>query len=337
MDWQNQLKSDPLPWLLDPAEPGVRYLALRDLMDAPTDDSTLRQARADAHTSGPIGEVLSHMQPEGWWGKAGPGYGPKYFSTVWALILLAQLGATAETDARIGRACTYYLDHALHPGGQISAGMTPAGTFDCLQGNMLAALMLLGCRDERLQSAYEWMARTVTGEGMTAKTDKHAARRYSAYKCGPCFACRANNGLPCAWGGVKVMLAFSLLPQAQRTPLIERAITEGAEFLLAGNPAQANYPNGYADRPSENWWRFGFPVLYVTDLLQNVETLVRLGHAHDPRLAAALEIIRAKQDSAGRWLMEFPYGSRTWMGFGRRGKPNKWVTLRALRVLKAAA
>ena len=337
MSLLNQLQPDPLAWLLDPSEPGPRYLALRDLLDAPPDDQELLSARAAAHREGPIGEVLSHMQPEGWWGEAGPGYGPKYFSTVWALIMLAQMGASVEADERIARACAYYLDHAFCADGQIGTSNAPSGTADCLQGNMLASLRMLGYLDERMVKAYEWMSRTVTGEGMAPRSDKHAPLRYYAGKSGPCFACGANNNLSCAWGGVKVMLAFSLLTPAERTPLIENAIATGSDFLLDGNPAEANYPNGWAEHPSGNWWKFGFPVFYVTDLLQNVEALVGLGFGHDARLAAALEIIRSKQDAQGRWLMEYPYGAKTWSDFGRKGLPNKWVTLRALKVLKAAA
>ncbi len=73
----------------------------------------------------------------------------------------------------------------------------------------------------------------------------------------------------------------------------------------------------------------------MTDLLQNVEALVGLGYGKDPRVAQALEIIREKQDSDGRWLLEYDYSGKTWVDFGPKKKPNKWVTLRALKVLKA--
>jgi hypothetical protein len=133
-----------------------------------------------------------------------------------------------------------------------------------------------------------------------------------------------------------VMLAFSKLPARQRTPLIERAIERGAAFLFSVDPAEATYPSGWSDKPSGNWWKFGFPVFYVTDLLQNVEVLVRLGYADDPRLANALQIILEKQDSDGRWALEYDYAGKTWVDFGLKKQPNKWVTLRALRAVKSA-
>jgi hypothetical protein len=274
------------------------------------------------------------MHPKGYWSKPGAGYNPKYYSAVWSLTTLAQLGASAAMDERIARACAYILDKALTPQGQFSYNGTPSGTIDCLQGNLCAALVALGCNDPRLDAAFEWMARTVTGEGLVSNTYKETPMRYYAYKCGPLFACGANKGLSCAWGAAKVMLAFSRLPVERRTPLIERAIQQGVDFLFSSDPAQAKYPCGNTPKPSRNWWLFGFPVFYITDILQIVEALVALGCADDPRLTNALQLIRDKQDAQGRWALEYDYPDKTWVDFGPKNAPNKYVTLRALKVLK---
>ena len=133
------------------------------------------------------------------------------------------------------------------------------------------------------------------------------------------------------------MLALSRWPQERHTPPIDRAIAQGVEFLLGVDPAIAAYPTGYSDKPSQNWWKFGFPIFYVTDLLQIVEALVGLGYGADPRLAGALAIVRQKQDAQGRWPLEYDYTGKTWVDFGAKKQPNKWVTLRALRVLHAVA
>ncbi|MFH1524405.1 MAG: nitrogen fixation protein NifH [Chloroflexota bacterium] len=337
MSWENQLKGDSLSWLLETDSPGVRYLAMRDLLDYPQDNPELREACKAAHTIGPIVTILSKMEDPGYWSKPGPGYNPKYWSTVWSIILLAQLGASVDEDERIARACTYLLDHALTPGGQFSITGAPSGTIDCLQGNLCWAMIELGYEDPRLESAFEWMARTVTGEGIAPASEKHAEVRYYAYKCGPTFACGPNLKLPCAWGGTKVMLALGKLPIDRRTPIINKAIENGVDFLFSVDPATANYPSGMTGKPSQSWLKFGFPVFYVTDILQVVEALIGLGYGNNPRLANALTLIREKQNEQGRWLLEYDYSGKTWVDFGAKKQPNKWVTLRALRVLKATA
>jgi hypothetical protein len=335
MSWQDQLKGDSLSWLLETENPEVKYLALRDLLGYSRTDSELRAESKAAHKKGPIATVLAEMDETGYWVEPGPGYNPKYRSTVWAITLLAQLGARVEEDPRISKACAYLLDHALTKGGQFTTSGAPSGTVDCLQGNLCWALPELGYDDPRLERAFEWIARSITGEGIASSEDKQATVRYYAYKCGPTFACGANNKQPCAWGSVKVMLALGKCPQKYRTPLIEQAIQKGIEFLFSVDPADAAYPAGLNNAPSQNWWKFGFPVFYVTDLLQLVEALAALGYGNDPRLARAIAFICKKQDAKGRWALEYDYAGKTWVDFGAKKQPNKWVTLRALRILKA--
>ncbi len=329
-----KLNEFSLNWLLEEEEPGVRYLAMRDIMQLPGDDPDLVAAREKAHREGPIATILDAMHPEGYWEKPGPGYLPKYTSTVWSIILLAQLGAGIALDPRIQTACQYLMEQTFNPTGQFSTNGPPSGTADCLQGNLCAALLDLGYEDPRLNTAFEWMARTVTGEGIAPLEDKKAPIRYYAGKCGPMFACGANNGLPCAWGATKVMLAFSKLPEEKNTPLIKEAIQQGIDFLLSIDPLDATYPSGWNAKPSGNWWKFGFPVFYVTDILQIVEALVGLGLGNDPRLTKSIEFIANKQNQFGRWMLEYDYTGKTWIDFGQKKQPNKWVTLRAARVLR---
>lgn len=331
---------ETLTWLLDPADPGPRHLALRDLRRLASDDPELLAARAAAHEAPPIATILDAMHPDGYWVKPGAGYNPKYRSIVWSLSALAQMGASVAADPRIGRACAYLLDHALAPGGQFSTQTNgaPSGTIDCLQGNLLLALLDLGYDDPRMVVALEWTARSVTGEGVAPAADRGAAVRYYAYKSGPRFACGVNGGLPCGWGAVKVMLALARVPALRRTPLIDEAIRQGVEFLLSVDPATAVYPIDPASsnpRPNRSWFKFGFPVFYVTDVLQVVEALVALGYRDDPRLANALAFVHSKADAGGRWTLEYDYEGKGWPGGEVTGKkrPNKWVTIRALRAL----
>ena len=326
-------RQSSLDWLLEPQDIGVRYLAMRDLTGA--SGKGLLPVKKKAHTEGPIARVLEKIDPAGYWERPGAGYYPKYTSTVWSLVLLGQLGADVDTDKRIAKACSYILDNGLTTDGHFTVNGLPSGTADCLQGNLCEALTVLGSKDPRLDKAFEWMARSVTGEGVAPMTDKKAPLRYYAGKCGPNFACGSNNKLPCAWGAAKVMLAFSKLPSEKRTPLIGRSIQAGVDFFFSTDPAKADYPSGYAPKPSGNWWKFGFPVFYVTDILQIAEALAGLGYTRDPRLANAIKLIRDKQDAGGRWALEYDYAGKIVPDFGPKKQPNKWVTLRAMRVLQA--
>ena len=325
---------DVLDWLLEEDNPGVRYLTLRDICDFPQDDPQLTQAKEAAHKLGPIATILDAMHPEGYWVKRRAGYAPKFTGTVWSVIVLAQLGASMEMDDRIASACNYLLTRSMTKNGQFGTQATASTTIDCLQGNMCASLLDLGVEDARLDKAFDWLARSTTGEGVAPKDAEDAALHYDKYKIGPNFLCAANGNKACAWGAVKVMLALAKVPEIKRTPLMNRAIQRGVDFLLSVDPATAQYPTRIDPAPSRNWWKFSFPVLYIADVLHILEVFVELHMLEDARLKNALELVRSKQDDLGRWRLEYSYKDKIWIDVGKLNQPNKWVTLRALRVLK---
>lgn len=337
MNWLKKLNGDSLTWLLetDAENPGVRYFALRDLLDHPADDPEVRAAQKMVMDSGPVPVILDAQNPDGYWVKPGPGYGPKYRATVWQLIFLAQLGADGN-EGRIQAGCEYILENSRSKHGGFSMNAAPSGTIHCLEGNLCAALIDFGwLGDERFDQALDWLARSITGEGIAPTTDRKAPIRYlRSGNSGPGFLCSANDHLPCAWGAVKAILALSKVPQEARTPAIQSAIEVGIDFLFSRDPAVADYPMGYSTKPNRSWFRFGYPIGYVTDVLQTLEVLTALDCGSDPRLIHAVDLILNKQDDKGRWSMAYTYNGKTWVDIERKGEPSKWVTLRALRVLK---
>ena len=339
MDTHPKLNGDPLPWLLevDPANPGVRFFALTDLLGRDADNPEVLVARDNVMRTGPVPAILAAQSDQGYWVKPGPGYSPKYTGSVWQIIFLAQLGADGD-DPRIRLGCEYILDHSRSPYGGFSVDAKKTGLIHCLQGNLCAAMIDLGwLGDSRLQAALDWLACSIVGWGISPAEEKTApVRYYLSGNCAPGFACSANDRRPCAWGAVKAVLALGKVPLSMRTEVIQAAIDVGARFLLANDPAIADYPMGYADKPSRSWFQFGYPLGYVTDVLQNLETLTTLGYGHDPRIASALALVLSKQDAQGRWKMEYTYNGKLWADVEQKGSPSKWVTLRALRVLQRA-
>jgi hypothetical protein len=183
--------------------------------------------------------------------------------------------------------------------------------------------------DERVQQAIDWEARAITGEGFT--------RYYQSGTSGPGFCCAANERLPCAWGAIKGLLALARIPPERRLPHVERAIQQGVAFLLSCDPVTAAYPAGYGNvKPSQSWFKLGFPSGYVADVLQNLTVLCELGYAKDARVQPAIEWLLGKQDQAGRWKNQYAYNGKTWVDFERQGQLSKWVTLRACSVIKMA-
>ncbi len=322
-----------LTWLLEEDEPGVRYLAMRDLQATQVSSQTLAEARKQAHQKGKIPAILAKMDPEGFWSKPGAGYSPKYQSTVWALILLAQLGARKEEDARIAVALDYYRHHAFGRYGRIVWHEKSNETFDCLQANMVGALLRLGMEPVELAEQIDWLARSQTGEGIAPITEKTAKERYVRGKNAPNFCCSFHQDQACAWGAIRVLLALGQLPELERTDSIRQAIKLGVNFLLQVEPKHPIWPDD--KRISPSWHKLMVPLLYQSDILHLAEALAAVGAIGDPRARAFIDYILSKRNVEGSWNLDFSIPSLAG-SFGPVGKPNKWVTLRALKVLQAA-
>jgi hypothetical protein len=325
-DWRDHLNADPLPWLLEPdeANPGVRYFALRDLLDRPADDPEVIAAQEAVMPTGPVPAILDAQYPDGYWVKPGAIYSPKYRGTVWQVIFLTQLGASGE-DERICQAVEHVFEYGQAESGAFAIDGTPSKAIYCLWGNVTRALLDLGFwGDERLTYAIEQMARSITGDG------------YDWYRKGgvqaPGFYCSGNYNLPCGWGAVRALWALNAVPDEGRTPVIEAAVEAAVGFLLGYDIARAEYP--YKDRVNSSWFKFGYPMGYVTDVLLNLEVLAEAGQGGDARLGEAIELVLSKQDAQGRWPMEYSYNGKMWIDVEEKNKPSKWVTLRAARVLK---
>lgn len=321
--------TQPLTWLLepDPVNPGVRYFALRDLLDRPPDDEEVRQAQAAVMATGPVPQILAAQAENGSWGT--PQDENSYRATPWQIMVLADLGAD-PTDERVRRGCDYLLRTYLAANGAFAAKLprpVPSKAVHCHNGEMVYALIYLGYWDDpRVQGMIEWQTRAITGG--------NDIQYYKSGTAGPSFTCGVNSSQPCAWGATKALRGLSAIPGERRTPVIQRAIDTGSEFLLSRDPAIADYP--YTERVSSSWFKFGFPLSYQSDMLETTAALVDLGYGRDPRLAHALQFILSKQDEQGRWLMERSLNGKMLVDIEEKGKASKWVTLRALRTLKRA-
>ncbi len=73
--------------------------------------------------------------------------------------------------------------------------------------------------------------------------------------------------------------------------------------------------------------------MYQSDVLEILGILTRLGY-RDERMQEAVDILVSKQDAAGRWKLLDTFNGRFQVDIEEKGKPSKWITLNAIRVLK---
>ena len=85
-------------------------------------------------------------------------------------------------------------------------------------------------------------------------------------------------------------------------------------------------------------FRFGFPVQFTSDILEVLELVAPYVNPGDERIQEGIALVLKKQDKEGRWPCEkHPKGGKwieQYIDLEEIGKPSKWVTLHAMRVLK---
>src|SRR5437879_4707088 len=127
-----------------------------------------------------------------------------------------------------------------------------------------------------------------------------------------------------------------------RFPLYNSSIWKGIVLSDLGLTATDPRVRRYAP-----WFRFHYPIHYFYDVLVGLDVMTQLGFADDRRLGPALKILKNKRQPDGSWLLDAVHpdmvpgaGSVPYMKKHKRftleapGKPSKWITLTALRVLR---
>ena len=118
------------------------------------------------------------------------------------------------------------------------------------------------------------------------------------------------------------------------SPGLHDARVRGQEYLLLRR-MRRRLSSGQVIDPE--WDLFSFPNYWHYDVLRGLDFLRSAGADPDPRVDEAVELVRSKADPEGRWPLENPHPGRLHFPIDEgEGRPSRWNTLRALRVLKWA-
>lgn len=325
------MNEDPTDWLLEAENPSVRYFTLRELLDMPESDGEVLAAKADIMKIGPVPKILSTQEPGGYWGKPDDFYlRSKYKGTVWNLLLLAQLGADGS-DEHVKKACEFVLDNVCDRGSGGFAvrrsteeeGGDRSSIIPCLTGNMAWSLVRFGYYDNgKVQRAIGWLSQYMRFDD----GDTEAPKRWPYLKHENCWGSHT-----CFMGVVKSLKVLAEIPKIHSKG-IDYTIDASVEFLLKHHIYKQSHDLSAVAKPV--WLKFGFPHMWNTDVLEILGIFAKLG-VKDERMSDAIDLVMSKQDAHGRWKLENTYNGRTLVNIERPGQPSKWITLNALRVLKA--
>jgi len=315
-------KEAVLRWLLD-SDPSIRWQVMRDLTGEPAEAVAAERGRVA--TEGMGARLLALQGADGRWG--GAAWNRGWNSTMHVLLLLRELGLDPESDSA-RRAVGLVQENVTWTG---------CGPEECA-GNPFFAGEVEPCINGQVAAAGAYFGPDVRGI-----VDRLLAEQLPDGG----WNCEAENGSARSSFHTTICVLEALLEQEQRfghSAEVTAARLRGQEYLLArrlfrrlSTGAVIEHdrkagPGGGGSHPA--FTRFAFPTWWHYDLLRGLEYLRRAGVEPEERLAEAIDLVASKQDGDGRWPLEVRYPGDMPVETGEtEGRPSRWNTLRALRVL----
>jgi hypothetical protein len=288
---------------------------MRDLIDAPADEVAAERARVASEGAG--ARLLALQGADGQWG--GAAWNRGWDSTMHVLSLLRELGLDPASDqARYAvglvRDRVTWQGSAAYDGRPFFAGEVEP----CINGQVAAS------------GAY-------FGQDVRGIVDRLLGEQLSDGG----WNCEAPNGSTRSSFNSTICVLEGLLEHERArgaTPELTEARLRGQEYLLERRLFRRRSTGEVIERDRKGgaaWTRFAFPTWWHYDVLRGLEYLRSARVTPDERVAEAIELVASKHDGDGRWPLETRYPGVMPVEIDEgEGRPSRWNTLRALRVLR---
>lgn len=310
---------DVLSWLLD-SDPAIRWQVLRDLLHAPTEAVAAERARVANEGWG--ARLLDLQEADGQWaggacfpggfdGDIGGEREQPWTSTLPTLQLLQEIGVDPH-DERVQRGIALIQKHCHweHAGQPFFSGEVEP----CINARTVTMGVYFGVNMDALVARL--LGEQLEDGGWNCEAENGSVRSSFATTINVLEALWAHE---CAGVGSMTAVASMAARRRGEEYLLERSLFRRKSTGEIVNPA---------------WLQFSFPVRWHYDVLRALEYFRSVGNRPDPRIDEAVALVRSKQQSDGTWLLENTHpGDIHFPMEDGDGKPSRWNTLRALRVL----
>ena len=303
-------------WLLD-SDPSIRWQVMRDLTNAPEEEVAAERTRVATEGMGAL--LLALQADDGRWG--GAAWNRGWNSTMHVLMLLRDLGLDPASD-QARRAVGVVREQVTWRG---------CGPQEC-DGNAFFEGEVEPCINGQVAAVGAYF-----GQDVRVIVDRLLAEQLSDGG----WNCEAPNRSTRSSFNTTICVLEALLEYERAgngTSAVTDARLRGQEYLLERRLLRRRSTGQLIERDRKgngSWTRFAFPTWWHYDVLRGLEYLRSAGVTPDERMAEAIELVGSKRDGDGRWLLEARYPGVTPVETDEgEGRPSRWNTLRALRVLR---
>jgi hypothetical protein len=312
---EDKLTESGIQWLLD-SDPSIRWLVMRDLLNAPKDQ--VEEEHAKIATDGWGAQLLALQGADGRWGSAAWNHG--WDSTMHVLWLLRELGIDPGSE-EVQRAVKLVREQVTWQG---------AGPPECDRNRFFEG-EIEPCINGQVAAAGAYFGQDVGGI---------IDRLLGEQLVDGGWNCEAERGSTRSSFNTTICVLEALLEyerNIEAKPEVTQARLRGQEYLLERHLFRRLSTGEVIERDRKSgtrWSQFAFPTWWHYDILRGLDFLRSAGTQPDERAAEAIELVRSKRDSSGRWPLDVAYpGSMPVEIDEGVGQPSRWITLRAIRVL----
>lgn len=301
-----------MAWLLE-GDASIRWQTLADLLDAPAQEWQAEQARTTQEGWG--AQLLAHQDADGRWG--GGLYSPKWVSTTYTLLVLRAIGIPRHTPAA-QQGAALVIDGLLGEQNDDRFHKKLVELDRCIVGMILSLVTYFGIEDSRVDALIENLLDELMPDGAW-----NCLKHRKPYPKHSSFHTTLN-----VLDGVRDALEFR--PGAYDRDLL-RAEQSALELLLQHNLFRSDKTGEIID---PKFLLLSYPTYWHYDSMRGLCHFARANAPRDPRCREAIELLRSKQRDDGRWPLEYRYSNKVFFSMESVGRPSRWNTLRALRVLR---
>jgi hypothetical protein len=299
---------DVLQWLLD-GDVSVRYQASRDLLDSDQGELRARIAR-----EGWGARLLSFRRPDGHWGLAY--YRPKWTSTHYTLLDLKNLSISPRHEA-IRRSVAMVLKGEKGADGGINPSRTIKESDVCMNGMVLNFASYFLAEQQSLVSIVDFiLSQQMPDGGFNCEFNRSVA---------------VHGSLHSTLSVIEGIAEYAAGGYSYRLEELQAAAAEGREFILRHRLARSDHSGQIIDR---RMLMLSYPSRWRYDILRALEYFRAAGVPYDGRMEEAVALLLRKRRADNTWPLQARHPGRTHFEMESPGRPSRWNTLRALRVLK---
>lgn len=322
-NWQKDLKTIPIDWLLEEENPSIRYFTQIELLGLQQNNHEVIRTKKRINNSLLVKEILYNQKENRYWGKE-KGYLKRYIGTAWQILLLLELGCDPLLQ-QIQNAANYILEVGFDHKQQCFLNWKGLPQPPCYHGVLLN--IFLRCQlenDLRVQALIDWVINNIEfhdGEDDVKNPDDMCLGKHN-----------------CIRGVVPIIDAMSKIQSTMITEKIDAFLRCGNEFLLKHYVFKRSHDISRVISPYMT--KLTFPSFYYPDALHILLLLLNQNY-HDKRMKLSIELIKKKQGKDGKWILQRPYNERrindvfqVFVNIEKKNEPSKWLTLRSLIAFK---